>query len=563
MAQRELSLILKLQDDASAALKKVGQTVDDMQPIFSNMAKVGTAAFASITGEIGFAIKAFTESQQQLSVVDGIVDNFSKKTLSQFSGGVTQAKQIIKEWGSEMQAVGGIADEQLATGIAKLLQVTQDWSSAEEAATLAADLSIYKNIEYSDAVDVLSKVLAGNVSILSRYGIQLKDNATIQDAVNALTERAGGLYEKSGKTIAGQMKILKESFGDLQENIGQALIPTLQKVLDIIKPVLDEFIKWTAAHQELTAKVLLFSAAVSGLVAAIGLLGMALPAVITGFQLMLSPAGLVFTLITAALIPALKALWNNWDTVGSKMVVIANKLQDFANNTIQVVIDAISTFMGWIRALWNILNETGFIDYLVYVFQNLSFLVQDQLVPAWNNLMEALQPLMPYIKELAVVFGATLLGALVIVVNILAALIAAITQLVTWVLDLATYIAENLTDALNAVVEPINAVASAFQAVWGWVSRIVSSGVERVLNLVRGGSSSGSTTKVNDAIIAPGGNVITTHPDDYLIATKDPFSLTGGAAPVIVNVYGDVSGTELVSKVSAALALNIKRQIRL
>lgn len=38
---------------------------------------------------------------------------------------------------------------------------------------------------------------------------------------------------------------------------------------------------------------------------------------------------------------------------------------------------------------------------------------------------------------------------------------------------------------------------------------------------------------VNDAIITPNGNVISTHPDDYLIATKTPGSLGKSAAPII------------------------------
>lgn len=40
-------------------------------------------------------------------------------------------------------------------------------------------------------------------------------------------------------------------------------------------------------------------------------------------------------------------------------------------------------------------------------------------------------------------------------------------------------------------------------------------------------SLSGKTTSVNDAIIAPNGNVISTAPDDYLIATKQPQNLIG------------------------------------
>lgn len=47
-----------------------------------------------------------------------------------------------------------------------------------------------------------------------------------------------------------------------------------------------------------------------------------------------------------------------------------------------------------------------------------------------------------------------------------------------------------------------------------------------------------STRSVNDAIITPNGSIVTTHPDDYLIATKTPGSLmgSGGQANVTVQV---------------------------
>lgn len=51
-----------------------------------------------------------------------------------------------------------------------------------------------------------------------------------------------------------------------------------------------------------------------------------------------------------------------------------------------------------------------------------------------------------------------------------------------------------------------------------------------------------SHTSVNDAIIAPNGNVITTHPDDYLIATKTPQSLgtqSVTVSPVVNNIVNN------------------------
>ena len=46
--------------------------------------------------------------------------------------------------------------------------------------------------------------------------------------------------------------------------------------------------------------------------------------------------------------------------------------------------------------------------------------------------------------------------------------------------------------------------------------------------------STNGSISVNDAIITPSGQVVSTHPDDYLIATKTPQTLgRGGGAPII------------------------------
>ena len=52
-----------------------------------------------------------------------------------------------------------------------------------------------------------------------------------------------------------------------------------------------------------------------------------------------------------------------------------------------------------------------------------------------------------------------------------------------------------------------------------------------------------STRSVNDAIITPSGSVVTTHPDDYLIATKTPDKLLGAA-------QNGISGTQIVLQVN-------------
>ena len=65
-------------------------------------------------------------------------------------------------------------------------------------------------------------------------------------------------------------------------------------------------------------------------------------------------------------------------------------------------------------------------------------------------------------------------------------------------------------------------------------------------------NSSLSGTKVNDAIISPNGNVITTSPRDYLIATTNPHSLAKGGTPnVNINFIDKSTGVVLKDQVAS------------
>jgi hypothetical protein len=84
------------------------------------------------------------------------------------------------------------------------------------------------------------------------------------------------------------------------------------------------------------------------------------------------------------------------------------------------------------------------------------------------------------------------------------------------------------------------------------------------IDAVRGSNTAGSMNrnlgkveKVNDAIIAPNGNVISTHPDDYLIATKNPQALAGGGLTININtmIGDDAYAEELGNRIIRVLAL--------
>jgi hypothetical protein len=70
----------------------------------------------------------------------------------------------------------------------------------------------------------------------------------------------------------------------------------------------------------------------------------------------------------------------------------------------------------------------------------------------------------------------------------------------------------------------------------------------------------GGGEELTDAIISPNGNLLSTHPDDYLIATKTPETLGKGQGEMIINVTYNISGVSSPSDVKKMLDENNTEQ---
>ena len=72
--------------------------------------------------------------------------------------------------------------------------------------------------------------------------------------------------------------------------------------------------------------------------------------------------------------------------------------------------------------------------------------------------------------------------------------------------------------------------------------------------------------RVNDAVIGPSGNIITTNPQDYLIATKDPNSLSSGEVTLNVTYNINVSDKReleaMFRKNNQALTSEVRRMVK-
>lgn len=215
-------------------------------------------------------------------------------------------------------------------------------------------------------------------------------------------------------------------------------------------------------------------------------------------------------------------------------------------------------------------EKTGLITLLADAWNMLVGVFVTSLLPSLQLLWVQLQPFMPVLKELAGWLGTSLVLAIGILIVTLAAFVAGLAKVASW-------LTVGISAAVKGFREYMNWLSDALVPVIKYVDALIS-GLERVIELAGrvtksvGSKISSAIGSVTSAIgfRASGGPVSAGSP--YIVGERGPEMfvpnssgtiIPNGAGGVVVNVYGDISGQDLIDKVSNALASRIKYQAKL
>lgn len=172
--------------------------------------------------------------------------------------------------------------------------------------------------------------------------------------------------------------------------------------------------------------------------------------------------------------------------------------------------------------------------------------IADFLMPILADIGEILNNIIsPTFRVIGSIIGA-LLAPFGFLFDILGAILVPISQF-------AGYIIDGIAKPFNQIIEMFNGFGSIITQMGMWFNENLIEPLVRAYEIgssiastltfglmgSSGDESGSSVTSVNDAVISPNGDVISTHPDDFLIATKTPETLGGSGA---VNMSGVVTG---------------------
>jgi hypothetical protein len=291
MSNIALQILINAKDEASKVVQGLNRTIKDLQPQFKQMALVGAAGFVGVTAAALDFIAEARESQAVTAATDQVL-----KTMGKSSG---QTAKSIADLAGELQNNSLYTDEAIQSGENLLLTFGNIGKDTFPKATRAmVDLSQAMGQDMKASAIQLGKALndpVEGVSALSRVGVSFSESQketikrlaeTGQTAkaqaiiLGELNKQFGG-QAQAARDAAGPLADLNQIFGQMKEDIGNALIPIMDGLLTRLMPIFGSVASWVAANPELVAGIVATTAAVSALIAVIGGIGIVIPILAT------------------------------------------------------------------------------------------------------------------------------------------------------------------------------------------------------------------------------------------------------------------------------------------
>lgn len=324
MSRRVADLLIKIGADTYEFQQKTKQVEQGLSGISKKLTSVGKSLTMKLTaplaalGGISVAL-ADTQAKAEAKV---------QQAIKSTAGAAKLSFDELKSYASELQNNTLFGDEDiLNNATAQLLTFTNiAGANFKRTQAVALDLSTVLDGDLKSASIQLGKALndpVKNLSALTRSGIQFSEEQTtviknlaetgkLAEAqsviLDELERQYGGQAEAQAKVGAGAMVQLKNSWGDFLEQMGAAILPTLNILVEKLKGL----VKWLNNLSPTTKKVI---TVIAGLAATVGPLFLTLGGIIKLLPILKTGiAGIVSsmsaaTAVTGLLITSLLRAW--------------------------------------------------------------------------------------------------------------------------------------------------------------------------------------------------------------------------------------------------------------
>lgn len=448
----ELKIIIDAENKIATVMgdveKKIGtlkNKVADLKPAFEAMAIAGGLAVGAVVAFGKSAIDSANEAAKVQAQLGAVIKS---------TGGVAgvTADAAIK-LSAAMQKQTTYSDEAVLSAENLLLTFTKINKDVFPTATqLALDMSTALGQDAKSSAIQLGKALQDpilGVAALRRVGVNFskgqqdviknlvetgRSAEAQQLIIKELTTEFGGSAVAATKTFGGQLTQLNNQLDDVKENIGNALIPVLNQLVEKVKPVLDRIFEWTSKNPELTTKIFMLVGGIGALTLTIGTLGLVVGPMIRTVQSFGAAISVLASIVKTDLVPLLMNPWVLAFAAATMAVYLLwTKSETFRKGVTDLCNTIKTNLQPALEQLWKALSD-------------LWTVLNTNLGPALRELWNSLQPLMPVLSFLAKAIGVVLYAAIFSVAKL-----------------------------LEGIINTITLVVSAFKEVVNWIGKAISS----------------------------------------------------------------------------------------
>lgn len=556
---RQLQIILKLQDQASSELRNVLASLTGIQAQTEGVANSFDAASRSVLA-LASSYLSFRTIYQGLSLGLQVAADLQTAQIGiqTLTGSAKDAEETIARIKTEAMRTPFTING-LASAVQLITAVTHDGGKATDIVlsvgeALAAlgrgqpeldrvivNLQQVAAMGWAQTIDIKQFAYAG----IPIYDMIAKETGLAKDQLadfikfhgvtfDMLVDMFNKAHQAGGQffnAYNNQLGTFNQALSNFKDSIGITLANVVKNsgLFDTLTKAMLDFSNVVQAYPQLAQGAMILVGALAALVGVMASIGIIAPIVAAGFAAMTGPIGLIVMTFAAA---------------GIAAFAFRDNLAAFANQ-----IEAHTGIVEAFRQAWDTIR--------------LSFTTQ--LEPALQRLAVALQPLMPYLTQLAAIVGGAFVLAWVAAVKQLASFITTAAQMIALLTQASAWIISTLVPSINAIGGAIQAVTDKVTALINAFSKLSGIKASALSGIGLGGIANGVIGAIGLPAFASGG--IVTGPTVGLVGEAGPeaiipLSQMGRMGGVTVNVYGDVSGRELVDKIKEQLMITLGANAR-
>ena len=392
-----LEIIVKATDQASKQFDAISENSKKLSESLKDVKKYSWIATASLVWLGGVMIKQAAD----IEPVQNAFENLTQ-TVGESSDAMLKSLKQASKWAVSEYDLMLSANRSMKLGVAKN---TEDMTDLMKIARLYGQ-QMWQDVTQSFN-DIVTWLWRGSPMILDNLWIIIDSEKAYEDyakqlwktskeltkeektqaLVNATLVEWRKALDEFGEplpTTAERLSALKNSFTEMWTRIWQALLPVLEKILDVVQPIIDKVANWIEQNPELASQILLVATAVSWLIFVLSSLPWIISSVTSWLSFLMSPIWLVIAWITALALARATDFW--WirektaeivDRISEIITPRLERLQTFWSEhgeTIKTIVwvlrDAVWKIFGaWVEIVWWILEWFfNVVDILINVF---------------------------------------------------------------------------------------------------------------------------------------------------------------------------------------------------